>query len=302
MDKLKNRGILLVFTTAIISGFSVFINQFGVAETNPYLFTFLKNTLVAVFLFALILGFREIKQIKKLNKKGWLLLAAIGLFGGAIPFLLFFKGLSLTTAANGSFIQKTMFVYVAFFAAAILREKISFKLYSLGAVLLLGNFLLLKSLPSSLHTGDYLILAATLFWAFEYTISKVALKTISPKIVALGRMGIGSLFILIFLVFTGNITPVAKLSMAQIPWILIASGLLLGYVLTWYTGLKSVKVTTATVILLLGSPITTALTLFSGKAITANQFTGLVIIAFGLIAALWSNKFISAQRRLNVGS
>jgi drug/metabolite transporter (DMT)-like permease len=195
-----------------------------------------------------------------------------------------------------------MFVYVAFFAAAILREKISFKLYSLGAVLLLGNLLLLKSLPSSLHTGDYLILAATLFWAFEYTISKAALETISPKIVALSRMGIGSLFILIFLVFTGNITPVAKLSMAQIPWILIASGLLLGYVLTWYTGLKSVKVTTATVILLLGSPITTALALLSGRAVTVNQFAGLAIVATGIIAALGLNKFISAQRRLNVRS
>jgi len=298
----QRTGLILVFSTAVISGFSVFINQFGVAETNPYLFTFLKNTLVAVFLFALVLGFREIKQIKKLNRKDWLLLAAIGLFGGAVPFLLFFKGLTLTAAANGSFIQKTMFVYVAFFAAAILREKINFKIYSVGAVLLLGNLLLLKSLPASLHAGDYLILAATLFWAFEYTISKYALKTISPKIVALGRMGIGSFFILIFLVFTGNISSAAQLSVAQIPWILIASFLLIGYVLTWYTGLKSIKVTTATVILLLGSPITTTLTLFSGKSLTANQFIGIAIIATGIIAVLWSNKFISAQRRLNVGS
>jgi drug/metabolite transporter (DMT)-like permease len=195
-----------------------------------------------------------------------------------------------------------MFIYVAFFAAGILREKISFKLYSLAAVLLLGNLLLLKSLPASLHAGDYLILAATLFWAFEYTISKYALKTISPKIVALGRMGIGSFFILIFLVFTGNISSAAQLSVAQIPWILIASFLLIGYVLTWYTGLKSIKVTTATVILLLGSPITTTLTLFSGKSLTANQFIGIAIIATGIIAVLWSNKFISAQRRLNVGS
>jgi len=298
----QRTGLILVFSTAVISGFSVFINQFGVAETNPYLFTFLKNTLVAVFLFALILGFREIKQIKKLSKKDWLLLLTIGLFGGAIPFLLFFKGLSLTSAANGSFIQKTMFVYVAFFATAILREKINFKLYSLGAVLVFGNLLLLKALPASLHTGDYLILAATLFWAFEYTISKVALKTISPKIVALGRMGTGSLFILIFLVFTGNISSVAQFSMAQIPWILIGSALLLGYVLTWYTGLKSIKVTTATVILLLGSPITTALTLFSGKSLTTGQFAGLAIVAAGIIAALGLNKFISAQRRLNVRS
>src|SRR3990172_755192 len=117
MNSQASKGMLLVFATAIISGFAIFINSYGVKSFDPYLYTFLKNLVVALFLVGLLLGLKEFKQLKKLKKKDWLLLAIIGLIGGSIPFLLFFKGLSLTTAASGSFVHKTMFIYVAILAA-----------------------------------------------------------------------------------------------------------------------------------------------------------------------------------------
>ena len=98
----------LIFLTAIISGFSIFINKFGVSMGNPYVFTFLKNSAVFVFLFSLILLFNEFKHFKKLKKQDWMKLITIGLVGGSIPFLLFFKGLSLITSAKGAFIHKTI--------------------------------------------------------------------------------------------------------------------------------------------------------------------------------------------------
>src|SRR4030043_835849 len=122
---LTSKGLLLVFSTAIISGFSIFINKFGVGEFNPYLFAFLKNLLVAFLLVGLLLGLKEFKNLKRLAKKDWLILKIIGLVGGSVPFLLFFKGLSLTTASKGSFIHKTMFLYVAILAILFLKEKIS---------------------------------------------------------------------------------------------------------------------------------------------------------------------------------
>ena len=54
------------------------------------------------------------------------------------------------------------------------------------------------------------------------------------------------------------------MSGAQWGWVLFTAALLLGYVLTWYVGLKQVPVTVATCILLLGSPITTLLQLANG--------------------------------------
>lgn len=283
----ENKGLFLVFGTAVISGFSVFINKFSVGEFNPYLFTFLKNLLVAIFLLSLLLGLKEFKNLKKLTKKDWSVLAIIGLLGGSIPFLLFFKGLSLTTAANGAFIHKTMFIYVAILAGIFLKEKIPNRLLVAGSFLLMGNLYFLRFLPVGVQRGDLLILVATILWAVENTISKYALRSLSPTIVAFGRMGIGSAFILLFLIFTGNIQAISRLTPLHFQWVLISGVLLFGYVTTWYTGLKSISVSTATVILLLGSPITSLLTfIFQGQGFSIYQTIGSLLLAFGVALAI----------------
>ena len=223
MNSQASKGMLLVFATAIISGFAIFINSYGVKSFDPYLYTFLKNLVVALFLVGLLLGLKEFKQLKKLKKKDWLLLAIIGLIGGSIPFLLFFKGLSLTTAASGSFVHKTMFIYVAILAGVFLKEKLPSRLLIAGALLLMGNLYFLKFLPSGVQTGDLLVLAATLFWAVENTISKYALRTLSPRIVAFGRIGIGSGFIALFLLFTGGFGSISLLIALHWPWGLISA-------------------------------------------------------------------------------
>jgi len=280
---LHTKGLFLVLTTAVISGFSIFINKFGVSEFNPYLFAFLKNLLVAAFLIGLILGLKEFKNLRKLAKKDWLILTIIGLVGGSIPFLLFFKGLSLTTAANGAFIHKTMFIYVAILAGVFLREKIPSRFLIAGAFLLMGNLYFLRFLPYGAKQGDFLVLAAVAFWSVENVISKYALRTLSPAVVAFGRMGIGSAFILLFLIFSGNILAVSKLTPLHFQWILVSAVLLFGYVTTWYTGLKHINVSTATAVLLLGSPITSLLTfIFQGQPFGQTQLIGTVLLVFGV--------------------
>jgi len=295
----ENKGIALVLSTAVISGFAIFINKFGVAEFNPYLFTFLKNLLAAAFLVGLLLGLKEFKNLKKLTKKDWLILTIIGLVGGSIPFLLFFKGLSLTTAASGAFIHKTMFIYVAILAGVFLKEKIPGQLLIAGALLLMGNLYFLKFLPYGAGQGDLLVLAATAFWAVENVISKYTLRTLSPRIVAFGRMGIGSIFILLFLIFSGNIQAVSKLTPLHFQWILISGAILFGYVTTWYTGLKYINVSTATVILLLGSPITSLLTfIFQGQPFSQTQLIGAVLLVSGVALAIGLQTIWQTIKRL----
>src|SRR4030043_1105694 len=129
---MKHKGYLLILATALISGASIFINKYSVAVFNPYIFTFFKNALAAVFLSAILLVFWDFSSFKSLKKKHWLILLAIGLGGGGIPFLLFFKGLSLTSAAGASFIQKTMFVWIFILAGMLLKEKITKKFILAG--------------------------------------------------------------------------------------------------------------------------------------------------------------------------
>lgn len=283
MSEKERKGVLLVLSTAFISGFSIFINKFGVKEFDPYLFTWLKNTFVAFFLLGFIFSFGGFAELRELKRRDWLTLLVIGLVGGAIPFLLFFKGLSLTTGANASFIHKTMFIYVAALAALFLKEKIDRRLLLAAALLLLGNTLFLKIFPFGSRPGDLLILLATFLWAGENTLSKYVLKKISPGIVAFGRMGIGSLFILLFLLVSGHIGAIAGLTLPHLRWLLLTSLFLFGYVTTWYAGLRYLKASVATSILLLGGPITALLSLTtSGVSFAPAQMVGILLLIGGV--------------------
>jgi len=277
------KGYFLVFLTAFISGFAIFINKFGVSVVNPNIYTFLRVLTVAIFLTGLLLFLKDWWKLKNLTKKQWLLLIIIGLIGGCIPFLLFFKGLSLTNAAQGSFIHKTMFIWVAFLAVLFLKEKINKKFLVGGLLLFLGSLILLKKLPYSLNQGDLLVFLATLLWATENTISKYVLRDLEGRTVAWARMFFGALFILIFLLATNQFSLIFGITLKQIYWVLITAVILFGYVMTWYSGLKFIPVSQATVILLLGSPITTLLSLVAvGKINPQEIFSGILII-FGII-------------------
>jgi len=295
------KGFYLVFATACISGLSIFMNKWAVKGFNPYLFTWSKNILVAIFLFSMLFLMKDWKDLTNLKLKQWGQLITIGLLGGSIPFLLFFKGLQLTSAANAAFIHKSMFVYIAILAGFFLKEKIN-KNFFIGALLLLiGNYLFLKFQWVGFDTGSLLILIATLFWAVENTLSKYVLKSLSSRIVAFGRMFFGSLFILAFLIFTGNITELVTFSLPQLGWVLFTSILLLAYVTTWYEGLRTVNVSIAACILLLGSVITTALQLaFLDKVITLSQGMGMFILVAGIITVIGFSNFKLLVKRSSI--
>lgn len=288
MNLNKKTGLMFIFFTAIISGFSIFINKFGVSDINSNIFTFSKNIIVAIFLFAIILFLNEFKSLTKLKTKDWLKLAIIGFVGGSIPFLLFFRGLQLTSGATSAFIHKTMFIYVIILAMIFLKEKLNKKVLIPAALLLIGNFLILNINPLNLFNlnyGSLLIFIATLFWATENIISKHVLKELTSVQVAFGRMFFGSLFILIFLFFTNELKLISTLNLPQLSWILISSIFLFLYVFTWYSGLKYVKVSTATSILLLGSPITTLLSyIFIGITLTLNEALGILFLIIGIVS------------------
>lgn len=283
----QNKALLLILTTAFISGVSIFINKFGVSLINPYIFTGLKNIIVALLVLSWLLMMKDWSLLKRLRRKQWLMLLAIGLLGGSIPFLLFFKGLSLTNPAQASLIHKTMFIYVAVLAVIFLKEKISRNFLIGGLCLVLGNLFLLKLIPAQFGVGDCLIFLATLFWAGENVLSKRVLENLPSRIVIWGRMFFGSLFIIIFWLISQPIYLMTSLNLNQIGWLMITSIFLFGYVVTWYSGLKYVKVSVAATILLLGSPITTWLSfVFFNNPLAPIQITGMILIAIGVILAI----------------
>ncbi|MFO8015597.1 MAG: DMT family transporter [Candidatus Woesearchaeota archaeon] len=284
---MNKRGITFAIFTAVVSGFSIFVNKFGLSGFDPYIFTGMKNIAVAVFLIAALMLLKDHREIFKLTGKQWGKLFAIGLAGGSIPFLLFFKGLSLASSAMGAFIHKTMFVFVAIGAVFFLKEKVDRRFIIAALFLLSGNFLLLKLDVLSFGMGEALILIATLFWAGEQLISKHALKEMSSRVVAFGRMFFGSAIIMMFWASTGRLESAISITGPQLAWIGLTAAFLLLYVVSWYYALQQLKAHVAVSILLLGSPVTTILSVaFLGATFTIGQAFGMLMIVGGVVSAV----------------
>ncbi|MGQ0604513.1 MAG: DMT family transporter [Anaerolineales bacterium] len=283
------QGILWALGTALISGVSVYVNKFGVAQVkDPFIYTSLKNTVVALgFLaaVALLFSWRELHTFTPRQWAGWV---GLGLIGGGIPFLLFFQGLATASAPSAALIHKTLFLWVALLAVPFLSERLGWwQIAGLG-VLAAGQFLLQPPSAWGWGSGETLILIATLLWAVETVLAKKVLVGISAHTGALGRMGIGALMMWGFLTLTGRAGEAVALTGTQWFWVTITSVFLMGYVWTWYSALKAAPAVLVTSVLVLGAVITVLLTaLLEGKGATAPQIGAMVLIALGAAAFAW---------------
>jgi len=293
---MKNKTLVyatcLALTTALISGFSNFLNKIAVtAIKNPIVFTTLKNIVVAVFIIGAILILKKLPEILSLNKKQIIKLILIGIIGGSLPFALFFTGLTMTSAINASLIHKSLFIWVLILAIPLLKERISkMQWLGIGAIfaanLIIGGFTGFKY-----NTGELMILAATILWAIENIIAKIALKDISSLTVAGARMAIGSLILLSFVFVKGGTSTMFSLNQTQWLWTLIPAVLLFGYVITWYAALKRAPVTYVAILLVPATLITNVLSaIFITRAFTLTQFISAGLFIFGTIIVIFFAK------------
>ena len=282
---MKNKGIYLALATAVISGFAVFLNKFASNSFgDPYIFTTAKNIGVALILFSIILMPKFYKQIKALSKKQWLYLLLIGIIGGSIPFLMFFKGLTMVSSGNAALIHKTLFIWVGILAVIFLKEKLGRLQIAALVALLAGNILLSGLKGWQFGVGDGLIFGATLFWAIESILAKKVLENLSSEIVAWGRMFFGSIFLFGFLGATGRAGSLFSLDALQLKWLLISCALLFVYVFTWYKALKYERASVVAVALVPASLITTLLnSIFITGAFSLQQLIVSCVFAGGVL-------------------
>jgi drug/metabolite transporter (DMT)-like permease len=278
-------GLLLVLLTALISGASTFANGYAVAGTSSAVFVTFRNLLVAFLVLPLgLLAFRGASE--RPSARQWGILLVIGLVGGAIPFLLFFQGIALATAAGGattaSFLYRTLFVLATVLGIVVLRERFHWKAVVGGALLLGGNFLLMALTTPVWTDGSAYVLAATLLWAGEYTLSKNLLRSLPSGLVAAGRMGFGAAFLLAYLGLTSQLGAVVLFSGAQWTWVALSAVLLSAFVGAWYAGLKRVDLGVATSVLVLGYPVTWLLAVaFQGAPLVTGELWGALLVVLG---------------------
>jgi len=257
-----NKAIQLALLTALISGFSIFINKFAVDSIQPALtFTASKNIIVAVMIISLLLVTKKWKTILTLKKDQVLKLLMVAIIGGALPFYLFFSGLSQIPAINAAIIQKTLVLWVALLAIPFLKEKIS-ALQILAIGILFGANVMVGGFKGfGFSTGELMIMAATILWAIETVIAKKVLTAVDPDIVTGARMGIGSLILFSFSLATNpnTISSLVSLSLTQYFWLILTALALFAYVSIWYRTLKLASAITVTAILVASTLVTNIL-------------------------------------------
>lgn len=291
------KGILWALGTAAISGVSVYVNKFGVAQvSDPFVYTTLKNSMVAIGFIAalgLLAGWKELQTFTPRQWIGWI---ALGLIGGAVPFLLFFQGLATASAPSAALIHKTLFLWVALLGAPLLGERLGWwQIAGLG-VLAVGQYFLQPPSAWGWGNGEMLILIATLLWAVETIVAKRVLTGMSARTGALGRMGVGAVVLWAFLAMSSRASAVA-LDGTQWLWVAITSGFLFAYVWTWYSALKAAPATLVTTVLTLGAIITTLLTaLLEGKFATTPQIAAIGLMALGAASFIWRPQVRRAPR------
>ncbi|PIZ01095.1 hypothetical protein COY62_00310 [bacterium (Candidatus Howlettbacteria) CG_4_10_14_0_8_um_filter_40_9] len=289
--KLSNyhRGIGLAFLVSLISGFSIFFSSFAVKVLkDPFVFTTLKNIIVALILCSFFILYKKWSGLKLIKTGEWIYLILIGIIGGGAPFLLFFKGLSMTSPIAGGFIHKTLFIWVSVLAIIFLKEKLGKIQWVALGVLVLGNFLLGTFNSFRLGAGETMILLATVLWAVEYILAKKVLSNLDSLTVAWARMFFGSFVLISYLLINGKASQLLLLDKNQWGWTALITMFLLGYVTLWYKALKLAPASTVSSVLVLGSLITTSLSLIfiNGFKINSLQIGGMILIIAGLFMFL----------------
>ena len=291
-QSLYKNPTVLALSAACISGMSIFINKIAVTSLqDPILFAGLKNTMVALCLVGIVLAYSKKKELHTISKKQWGQLMLVGLIGGAIPFGLFFTGLSMIPAINGAMIHKTLFVWVALLGTLALREQLA-PLQWVGVSLLFASNLIVGGFGGFTgSTGELLVLSATLFWAVEHILAKKMVGELSVRIVASGRMVFGSIFLGAFLAVTGRLSGLGDMSLSSTLWIALTSIFLLGYVVTWYSALKYAPMAYVAALLVPATLITNILTaVFITGTLTETQVLSGFLMILGTTCIIFFMK------------
>jgi len=290
----RRLGIMLAVVTAVISGFAVFINGYGVSAwkgiADPTTYTTFKNLIAAFVLIAIGVAASRRNPSRGLTKpksaKQWVGLAAVAVIGGSVAFALFFEGLARASSVQAAFLHKTLLIWVGILAVGLLREKV--RPMHLGAVVLLigGQFVLVGGLNDlSFGIGEAMIFGATLLWSVEIIIAKKLLNSVTAITVGVARMAGGAVLLVMWGILGGGFAAIGTLGLAQIGWVFLTGAVLAGYVGTWYAALARAPAIDVTAVLV-GGAVLTALLRYAVTGTALPSGLGLGLVAVGIVVAV----------------
>lgn len=236
--------------SSFLWGTSFVASKIGVGEVDPFLFALLRWLIAAPVLVLVAYLFTDFDLSIFKDKILWLigLLNAVGLF-------LQNEGMTSTTATNAVLLVDINVVFVAILASLILKESIT-KFTIMGLLLgLLGVFIVstggdLGKMTDGSLTGNLLVLAAGIVWAFYIVYQKMAVNKHPDVLMMTSSVVVTTLIasIPIALIFTESYALPTNGLMAAMYVALICTG---GAFMLYIAGLRGKGATDSSIILLL---------------------------------------------------
>jgi drug/metabolite transporter (DMT)-like permease len=293
----RRTGIALALGAAVVSGFSIFINSYGVrAVPDATVYTTAKNVVAAAVLagVAAFVGRSRDHTVtpNRLRPSHILGLAAVAVIGGGVAFVLFFEGLARATSAQAAILHKTLVVWVAVLAVAFLGERLRVLHLAAIAVLVAGQAVLAGGISGlRFGAGEWLVLAATLLWSLETVIAKRLLASLPVRYVAVTRMAAGAVVLVAWVALSGRWSTLAGLGGQGWLWAVATGAILAGYVMLWFSALALAPAVDVTAVLVVAAVVTSLLNVIvKGAAVTAWTLTGtLIVLAGATLAVLAAN-------------
>lgn len=288
--KVRIQADLTLLLAAIVWG-GGFIAQ---RIATRYLGVFSFNGIRFVLAGLLLLPF-ALKSLKKIDRKLlWILPAGVLLFGGSA---LQQAGIATTTAGAAGFITGVYVVLVPLFLALIWREKIP-AVNWIAALAALGGTYLLSTGGQEVRpgSGDLLVLAGSLVWAFHVIVVGLAVRELDTLVFSVGQFLLCGLINLIFGHFISPLSWTAV--QPAIPSLLYAGvfSVAIGFTLQ-ALGQSKAPTTDAVLIMSLESVFSAVF----GAFFLAERMNWIQILGAGIIlTAIVGAQIISTKRQMAV--
>ncbi|WP_294963341.1 DMT family transporter [uncultured Gilliamella sp.] len=285
----RQMALLLVTLSTFFWGSNFNAAAIVVTEVPPLVAAserFIIASLV-IFIYMIIKAKNNI-SVFKLN---WLALILLGLCGITGFNLAFFIGLQTTSAINGALIMATSPVTTALIASIIDKHQVTWSqrvgmLISLiGVVLVISNGDITNIIKLQFSGGDLIILLGNLAWAIYTVGCRKFIANSTPLQTTSFTMLFGSIGILLFSIYQGNLLKEIEnisLSNHMILIYLAIAGAVLAY-LFWNVGIKELGAATTSVFFNLVPVFTMLLALITGLIPNVLQLVGAVLVIGGVI-------------------
>lgn len=302
-DRQKRLGLVLAFGTLVWGGTYNALAKGLTPFLSPMTLLLLSEMLTAVFIVMTFGLVPLLKKFVKMDRASIRMSIVVGLINSAVAPLLWFTGLTYTTAVNATMLSSAEMVCVLVLSHYLLSEHMSRMQVSGMLTVIVGivivNFSALGQ-ATSVHIGDALILLGSVTSGTGAVLFKKYLSHVMPELAILIRniAGIVAVGILSLIVSHSVSAEVAAFPMQKV-LLLLAFTFFSRYLnLTFfYEALDRLPATTLSLIQI-ASPLTGVFFAFLilGEHIQQFHILGGIFIVFGLILEQVSEQSIYSLR------